>query len=1220
MQHLKRFLRGFAIILSALVVVVIGVVLSAPLWINEAAVKREIADQVSRTTGDSVELDRLELRFFPLPGVVISRPEYSVPGMAEIQAQSAAVNLDLWALLSGRVQPRDVNLSGASITVHLPVNGPGTEPVSEPLSVEIADRRLKQLVGQITAAMPNLQATIEDARVEVLIGDRPPLVLRAVRARASVAAGSIDVKLACSSNLWEKLALAFTLSGADLGGAGRVEVIGLQTGRLNSLLGLASDAPIAEAAVIGRIDWRMQGLRNLSADLVASAPQVTLLRGTNWHALADVVIAAGFQARGRVLEASLHRLYLRSPHLMLSGKLMRNESGVYALEGSAMGVDLDELLAAARDITPEISWIAQPPFAIRGGTIAALRISSHADAPSELLRPDLLQLEAAVEGVGIDFAHKGIRIRDVGGRFSIERGELRVQRLTARLGKSVLRNARLATDLLTEPVTLNAVAELAVDLAESLVLARQMLPDAELRSRLDELEQIEGKAVVRLALEGSLKAPLLRVDVAEMNLVARHRAVPLPIRVSKGQAGYAGDAVSLHAVDGYIGESNFTGLDASFNLQPPYRFSVRHERAALSSAELFRWAAALPELGKSLGAVKRVSGTIGLSGSRAEGSLQKPEDLKFRIIATPRGLVVFAPDIGPELKLDGGIVELSRLEVTIKRVGVSVMDATFSVSAHASNYRKRITDLDATANGKLGAEALAWIYQATQTPRALQARAPIDVAEIALTLRGGDDVRFKARFSIADGPVVGVEGRRAAKKLAFGKVTVKDAVSDASFGAKLADGNAEVWFKGRLSGKTLLQTFVEPALSIGELKGDLVAAADLEKFEHLTARGHLKGSSIKLATLLSVPVEAQRLAISADGTRITVSEAKLSSGNNQVEIAGTLERRGNKFTLDADFRSDRLVVPTLHSASGPDQPDRLTKTRLADLPIDGRIGVNVRHLQIGALEISPLIAGATLANAKLDLDLIDAAICGINLSGGLTGEKGDIKVHALLKSRNAELDRSITCLTGEHLQASGRIDLDAQFTTQGTLDTLEESLRGTFSATARNGNLTKLDTLNKVFALLNLTEAVRGKNLEFEPTGLPYRTMSARGTLDGKLIRFEEAMLDAPTVRIVATGHVDINTEKLSVDAMVAPLQTANAILDHVPLLNKIFSGSVLAVPVKVTGTLKDPIVVPLGPGAVVKRLTDIIGNVLKLPADAIKIVSPSTELQGESPSGKDLK
>jgi len=265
MLHLKRFLRGAGFVFSALVVTVLCVVLSAPLWINEAAVKSEIAGLVSRATGDIVELDRLQLDYFPLPGVVISRPRYSVPGVAEIQAESAAVTIDLWALLSGRVQPRVVNLTGAHIMVRLPVSAPGAEP----LSLETADLRLRQFIGQITAAMPNLQATIEDARVQVLVGDRTPLVLQAVSASVSVADGSIDMEFASTSNLWDKLGFAFTLSGADLRGAGRLDVVGLQTSGLNSLLGMASGSPIAEAVIIGRIDWRVRGLSNLSADLIA---------------------------------------------------------------------------------------------------------------------------------------------------------------------------------------------------------------------------------------------------------------------------------------------------------------------------------------------------------------------------------------------------------------------------------------------------------------------------------------------------------------------------------------------------------------------------------------------------------------------------------------------------------------------------------------------------------------------------------------------------------------------------------------------------------------------------------------------------------------------------------------------------------------------------------------------------------------------------------------
>ena len=1219
-SRLKHVLRGFAVLFSVLVVAMIGLVLSAPLWINEAAVKSEIAGQIARATGDSVELDRLQLHYLPLPSVVVSSLKFSRPGLASLRAESAAVSLDLWALLSGRVQPRVVNLSGAHITIRVPFDGQGTQPGIAPPSLEVADRRLRELVRQVTTALPNLQATIEDDRVDVLFGDRPPLLLQAVGARVRVLAESMEGEITCSSNLWEKLFLSFGLSGMDLGGAGHAEVIGLQTSRLNALLGLAAESPSADAAIIGRIDWRMQGLGNLTADLIASSPQVTLMRGTNWHALEDVSIAAGFQSRGRALEASVHRLYLGSPHLMLSANLARNESGIYTLEGDATGVDLNALLAAARDIAPEMPWFARPPFAIRGGTIAVLRIGSDADSPSELLRPDRLRLEAVLEGVGIDLADKGVQIRDIGSRFSFERGELRVQSLAARVGKSVLLNARLATDLMTEPLTLDAEAELAVDLAESLVLARQILPEAELRSRLDDLEQIEGNAVVRLALKGGMKAPLLRADISEMKFIARHRAVPLPIKVSTGRAAYTGETVSLNAVNGHIGESSFTGLAASLGVRPPYRFSVSHERATLSLAELLPLAAAVPELGRTLGPVKRVSGTIELSGSQARGSLQTPDDLLYLISATPRSLVVFAPDIGPELTLDGGAVELSRLEIDIKNIGVAVKDAAISVSAHAVDYRRRWIDLHATANGKLGADALAWIYHAAKVPAALQMRAPIEVADADVTLRDLDDLTFKGRFSIADKAVIAIEGRRSRNTVEIGRVTVKDARSDASFGGKLANGNAEGWFKGLLVGETLTHAFDKPAFAIGDLRGDLSVKMNLARIKDATARGHLQGSAISVGQGLPIPLEVEKFMLEADSGKVVIRQAEVSSGESRIALTGSIERRDNKFVVDADLRSERIVLPELPMAAETTDKRPSDAFDLSKLPVEGRIGVKVQSLEFGRFTIAPLIAGATLAPAKFDLDLDEAAICGVNLAGGLTGEKADIRVHASLKSRDAELDRAITCLTGEHLQASGRIDLDAQFTTQGTLDTVRKNLRGTFSVTARNGNIKKLDALNKIFGVLNLTEELRGKDLEISAAGLPYRTMSARGALDRELIHFEEAVLDAPTVNIVAAGNIAIDTENLAVDVLVAPLQTVNYVTEHVPFLTKIFGGAALAVPVRVTGTLKNPIVVPLGPGAVARRFTEVIGNVLKLPVDAIRIVTPGAASKGESPAGKDQK
>jgi uncharacterized protein YhdP len=373
---------------------------------------------------------------------------------------------------------------------------------------------------------------------------------------------------------------------------------------------------------------------------------------------------------------------------------------------------------------------------------------------------------------------------------------------------------------------------------------------------------------------------------------------------------------------------------------------------------------------------------------------------------------------------------------------------------------------------------------------------------------------------------------------------------------------------------------------------------------------------------LPIPVEVEKFALEADNGKVVIKHADLSSGESRIALTGTIERRDSKFVVDADLISDRIVIPQFAKAAKTEsedeqQPDAFD---LSKVPFDGRVGVNIKKVEFGSREIAPLIASAKFADAKVDLGITNAAVCGISLSGDANGGADALRLNARLRARDAPLAGSIACLTGEHIQASGQVDLDAQFTAQGALATLIEDVSGTFSITARDGNLQKAAPLNRVFELLNVTEAVRGKNLEIGAGGLPYRTMSVRGTREGKVLRFEEMTLDAPAVQIAAVGRIDTDTGKLSFDAMVAPLQTANYILEHMPLLNRIFGGSVLAVPVQISGTLKDPIVVPLGPGAVARRLTDIIGNVLKLPADAITIISPGTESQGKSPSEKELK
>jgi AsmA-like C-terminal region len=389
---------------------------------------------------------------------------------------------------------------------------------------------------------------------------------------------------------------------------------------------------------------------------------------------------------------------------------------------------------------------------------------------------------------------------------------------------------------------------------------------------------------------------------------------------------------------------------------------------------------------------------------------------------------------------------------------------------------------------------------------------------------------------------------------------------------------------------------------------------DLGKPEELHAQGQLRGLAITTTAELAVPVVVERFNLTADGHRITLSDTVVSSGANSAQVSGSVYREDNRFVVDGDVRADRIVLPKMarNEKDGNDGGGRTFKPE--DLPVAGRIGVDIRSIEAGSLKLAPLVAEARVSGKKLDLRITQAALCGITLAGGVTGEMDDLQLTGTLSARDAPFGDSISCLTEGRVEGSGSMDVEARLAARGALKSLLENLAGTFSLIARDGNLEKFDVLNRVFAVLNVTEVALGKELAFSEKGMRYRVTNVKGTLESKVLHFDELTLDAPTVYLAATGRIDYGSGKMAMDVLVAPLQTANAILDKIPLLNRIFGSAILALPVQVVGTVQHPIVVPLGPGAVATRMTSIIANTLKLPFDAIKVFSPNADPSAKMP------
>jgi uncharacterized protein YhdP len=217
------------------------------------------------------------------------------------------------------------------------------------------------------------------------------------------------------------------------------------------------------------------------------------------------------------------------------------------------------------------------------------------------------------------------------------------------------------------------------------------------------------------------------------------------------------------------------------------------------------------------------------------------------------------------------------------------------------------------------------------------------------------------------------------------------------------------------------------------------------------------------------------------------------------------------------------------------------------------------------------------------------------------------QINATLKSRGAQLDKTIACLTNQRVQMTGNVDMDADLSSRGKPGTLLQYLQGTFSATATKGWINQFDSLAQVLKVINVTQVVAGKMPDLSKGGMGYDKAHIEGRIEKQTIHFERAALDASALDLAAHGKLDYATGAINVDVLVAPLQTANWVLSYIPGLRQIFGGTILALPVHVGGTIDKPVVVPLGARAVGSRLVDIMSNTLKLPGELINVKPTDT-------------
>ena len=179
---------------------------------------------------------------------------------------------------------------------------------------------------------------------------------------------------------------------------------------------------------------------------------------------------------------------------------------------------------------------------------------------------------------------------------------------------------------------------------------------------------------------------------------------------------------------------------------------------------------------------------------------------------------------------------------------------------------------------------------------------------------------------------------------------------------------------------------------------------------------------------------------------------------------------------------------------------------------------------------------------------------------------------------------------------SGTFNIKAAISGHGSRDNLVNSLQGDLQFIAKEGKIYQDAQMAKVLYLLNVTNLFKGKIPDLASEGFYYNSIIIRGTMDQGVLAVNPAKLEAPIMQIAANGTIDLPEKKINLLVLVAPLQTLNKIQKILPVIGTIIPSSLAAVPVEVTGDIRDIKVRALSMSAIGTRTFGIMVDALRTP------------------------
>jgi len=588
-----------------------------------------------------------------------------------------------------------------------------------------------------------------------------------------------------------------------------------------------------------------------------------------------------------------------------------------------------------------------------------------------------------------------------------------------------------------------------------------------------------------------------------------------------------------------------------------------------------------------------------------DGPLQDPGDWRCRASGTLDRASFSWEDLPGEVRLSGGRAALKEGEISLHGSQAALGGSRFALDGSLKGLFSGRMVLDTKIKGSIGKDEALWLSRLAGLPEGAGFRHPLTVSDGRVRWDDASRGLSLEGVAIEKGPRFDLVMAFPPEGFRIEKLEIHDGPRRAFLDMAMEKGKSVFSYRGRLAAATLSRVFVTPPWLGGTLDGRIRGTVAPRAWwrSSLEGKAVIEGLTVPLAEGSTLHVLSAPLAFDRDGLHL--EQAVLELDGKPLVLKGSVGTGEEGVDLDLEIEGDEIRWEELPGLDGKNEGVPVKGNALRQPPIRGTVSVSLKTLRYGSLAWRPFEADVAIAGRQVSTTVRKSRLCGISTPGTLLYGPDGFSLHMRPSAAGQPLEETLSCLFGDSRLASGTLSGDGDIRMTGRGRDLLASLSGTARGTAEKGRIYRMNLLARILAVVNVTEILRGKLPDIVAEGFAYDSALVRAVFENGICLIEEGVIDGASVEIAFTGKIDLPSETMDVTVAVAPLKTADFVVKHIPVIRDILGGNLVAIPVRVTGNLKNPSVIPLEPSAVGAGLLGILERTLKLPVRLIEPLLP---------------